>query len=291
MARGDPTFIRLDIDKLFHGEKVSSIDDHSFRAYILLMGLSVKYRTDVLPPTARRRLEGLLASSSPTSGVRPSAASRCTKLAASGLIEILPDGSIRLIHVKEMHKKLLWDKCPQNFPISAPYGESDLTHMGPISAPKKGGESERLRDRDLSTDPDTEIVTPSRTSPPAGPSTLGAVLGTVPGAVDKYSYSGISTGTGSATKPDDLERSDLERWTEAWFRALWPHGEYDWNAEKDSILSLVRKYGRGPYAYAQAILLEHRREHKRFDNGELAYLNGIAREQAKKTRKAKPLAL
>jgi uncharacterized protein YdaU (DUF1376 family) len=72
----------------------------------------------------------------------------------------------------------------------------------------------------------------------------------------------------------------VERYAQSLFYMLWPHGEYSWEAEKDSLVSQMRKYKRGAYEYARVQLLEYRQEGKPFRDGELAYLNGIARKYA-----------
>jgi hypothetical protein len=215
------------------------------------------------------------------------------RIADKSLIELIEEETVIVIGVKERHRKLIWRDLPVR------YISGNNTH--PRNVPETGGELERLENRDISTDPDTEIVTQRPDRPESEPN---------PGAVDRNSIKSESDQTGGgpisvgelleeqsrrwrerkATAPDPRgelpwkrqEESEIERDVHDWFLHLWPHGEYDWEAEKASLMSQVRKHGPGCYAYARAQLIERRNENFNFRFGELAYLNGIAREQGKK---------
>jgi hypothetical protein len=120
VARGDPVFMRVDIDKILTGEKISPLPGDDFKVYMVLWGLAVKCHTYVLSRAMSdpRYVEGT-AKIGPRKG-RRSMRTILQGLSEIGLIEILPSGRIRVIGVKEVHPKLLWDKCPENVPISDP---------------------------------------------------------------------------------------------------------------------------------------------------------------------------
>jgi len=270
VARGDPTFAKIDVDIFPNGDRFSSLPANVAFLYLSLWCLAVKMRTDVLSPFISRSVW----IANWTHKDRVSVSRWLAILEEKKLIIRNTDGSLTIDKVRACHKKLKWDKRPQEKADGYVHSEQNLnTH--------RGGESERLRVRetDLSTDPDTELVTQRRDE-----------LAT-PGAVDvkKLLEDQDRKRSGEkSTEPQDNEpwnqveqESELEREVHLWFLELWPHGEYEWEGEKDSVLSQVRTHGRGPYNVARGMLKEDRRTGKRIDN-ELAYLNGIAREQAKK---------
>jgi hypothetical protein len=120
MAHGDPVFCRLDIDKILTGEKISTLDERQFKVYVTLWALAVKHRTYVLSraTSTPEYIQG-------SAKLRARKGMRSTKvilqeLAEIGLIEIMPSGRINVIGVKEVHPKLLWDRCPENVPITDP---------------------------------------------------------------------------------------------------------------------------------------------------------------------------
>lgn len=130
MARGDPTYFRVDID-IIDGERFSQLTDRERDTFIFgPWALAVKVRSACVPGAI---------------GNPQSLAHRLRKqvrtvkrhlavLHKLGLIELQPDGSIYVPHVKELHPKLKWDRdgrvCPIRGKPTSPYGENDLTHMG-----------------------------------------------------------------------------------------------------------------------------------------------------------------
>ena len=264
MARGDPTYFQVDIDIFPNGERFSALSASEAFMYIAVWGLAVKCRSDTIPKDiSTDKWMAEWAHKCPKSVHR-----WMDKLSQVCLVTRNSDGTLTVHNVKSRHKKLRWDKCPQ------------MIKTGTSRTPSQGG---RVRDlesmRDIKTDPDTELVTQRRDE-----------LAT-PGAVDvkKLLEDQDRKRSGEkSTEPKDNEpwnqveqESELEREVHLWFLDLWPHGQYDWEAEKDSLLSQVRKNGQGAYNVARGMLKEDRRSGKRIHN-ELAFLNGIAREQAKK---------
>jgi len=112
--------MRIDLDKLFLGEKIRSLTDREFRVYFYLWGLAVMDRTDVLSlaRSQYRSLQGLCAISA-RSGVE-GMGKVLEVLQSKSLIEILPSGRIKVNKVKEVHVKLHWDKCPDNVDYKDP---------------------------------------------------------------------------------------------------------------------------------------------------------------------------
>lgn len=269
MARGDPVFTKFD-NAVRHSRKIHKLRPDERWPYAVLNMLCTEQRQDVL----------LGGSYGPSYVAREADVDRRVALrsllhmAHVQLIELTDKWSVYVYDVRERHSKLMWKKRP----IWPPNGETLIPHMGFENAPLQRSE---IRDQSISTDPDTEIVTQRRSQPEPGPA----------GAVDvkKLLEDQDRKRSGEkSTEPQDNEpwnqveqESELEREVHLWFLELWPHGEYEWEGEKDSVLSQVRTHGRGPYNVARGMLKEDRRTGKRIDN-ELAYLNGIAREQAKK---------
>jgi hypothetical protein len=117
MARGDPTFAKIDVD-IFHDEKVGSLTAAEAFCYIGLWCMAVKYRTDVLERDKFpvKKLAAYLEKDRKTVG------RWVDKLRRVSLIEMNARGDITICRVKGVHNKLHWDKCPRTGPIRAPYG-------------------------------------------------------------------------------------------------------------------------------------------------------------------------
>jgi hypothetical protein len=276
VARGDPVFTKFD-NASRHSHKLQALQPEERWVYAALNMVCTEELQDVLLSTKYG-----LKYVAREANVNVRIAKRALlHMAHVRLIELTDKWSVFVYDVRERHRRLRFKERP----IWPPNGETLVTHMGKDPDPYGAISEFRDQKKIISTDPDTEIVT-QRTDP-AQPIR--------PGAVD------IKSLLQEAEQESDLKRAaeqedpvDTEPWNEVksesederdihlWFMQLWPAGEYEWEAEKDSVLSQYRKYGRNAYAYARAILIEHRKEGKLFRMGELAYLNGIAREQAKK---------
>lgn len=127
MARGDPVFCRLDIDKILNGEKISPLPGNHFKVYIVLWALAVKCHSYVLELAISQPqyiLDSAHLGANSEQSRRKLGAKSATRILRDlhnlGLIEILPSSRIRVIGVKEVHSRLLWDKCPENIPIEVP---------------------------------------------------------------------------------------------------------------------------------------------------------------------------
>lgn len=283
MPLGDPTFAKIDVDIFPNGDRFSTLPANAAFLYLALWCMAVKFRSDVIPCS----LSTCKWIANWTHKDRVSVSRWLAILEGKNLIIRNADGSLIIDKVRACHKKLKWDKRPQIETGVYVHSEQNLnTH--------RGGESEtpRVRETDLSTDPDSDLV--SHQHRPAATPEPGAVdvkklLEEADQESDRKRAEEKSNPSAKAENPQPWNQVDpeteLEREVQLWFLQLWPHGEYDWETEKTSLMSQVRKHGRGPYGYARAILLEHRREGKLFRFGELAYLNGIAREQSKKITK------
>jgi hypothetical protein len=293
VARGDPTYLRLDIDKVLNGERINTLSGDRFKVYIILRALCLKYRSDVLPVqmSIPKSVEGKA-----NLGQRRGKESieRILKALAEepyNLIAICPhNGRIKVFELIEVNKALHWDRANGNCPHLGPcLGNHSFPKWGCV----KGGESERLKDRDLSTDPDTEIVTQSEFSPgapPADPRSRSKIEFTPENGIEPrlnikqlLEQQDRIREAERAADPEDLEpwnqvdqESELEREVYRWFLELWPHNEYDWEAEKDSLLSQVRQSGLGRFNEAIMALRDKRRRFERIEN-ELAFVCGTAK--------------
>jgi hypothetical protein len=119
---------------LLNGGKVSTLNPLQFKVYITLWALAVKHRSYVLSRAVsnpeyiiasaklshRPRHFGAISEPSRRHFGAKSATRLLKELHDMGLIEILPSGRINVIGVKEVHPKLLWDRCPENVPITDP---------------------------------------------------------------------------------------------------------------------------------------------------------------------------
>ena len=127
MARGDPVFMRVDIDKVLNGEKVSTLPPVHFKVYMVLWALAVKGSSYVLTQAISRpqyildcaHLGGVSVSSRRRFGCK-SVLKVLNELHELALIELLPSGRINVIGVKDVHKRLKWEKAPENLPVSIP---------------------------------------------------------------------------------------------------------------------------------------------------------------------------
>lgn len=120
MAHGDPTYMRVDIDKLLNGDKISTLDEYQFKVYMTLWALAVKHRTEVLPVKVSVPEYVKNAAKVRARKGKRSVDKVLGELQEEGLIEILPSGRINVIGVKEVHAKLQWDKSPKSEPIDIP---------------------------------------------------------------------------------------------------------------------------------------------------------------------------
>lgn len=120
MARGDPVFMRVDIDKILMGEKISLLPGDHFKVYMVLWALAVKSRSYVLSRLISHPRNVQETAKIGQRKGRKSIQSILQDLSKLGLIELLPSGRINVIGVKEVHPKLHWDKCPENVPITDP---------------------------------------------------------------------------------------------------------------------------------------------------------------------------
>ena len=272
MARGDPVFTKFD-NAIRHSRKIHQLLPDERWVYTALNTICTEERQDALLSPSY----GLSYVVAETDVDIRIARRSLLHMAQIRLIELTDKWSILVYDVRNRHRKLVW----KTRPIWPPNGETLIPHTGNMISPN--GAISEIRDQSITTDPDTEIVTQRRSQPEPGPA----------GAVDvkKLLEDQDRKRSGEkSTEPQDNEpwnqveeESELEREVHLWFLELWPHGEYEWEGEKDSVLSQVRTNGRGPYDVARGMLKEDRRAGKRINN-ELAYLNGIAREQAKKLK-------
>ena len=270
--------------RILHGQRFNQLDLAARAVYLELWILAVRERSETLPGINY----GMSFLAHELHSNLRFVKKQLTKIASLGLIDFLPDETITVHSVRDCHKRLDWKEVRQ----------MDFSRTGLGTTDDRVLEIEI----DIKTDPDTEIVTPPPPTPPNRP-TPEAVFKNgsppepesepVPPAIvrpqlssdleraqhnllQKRSALGVKT-----SSPNTSPNPDLEREVQDWFLTLWPHGEYDWNLEKSSLLTQVQKHGRGAYNVARAILGEHKRAGKLIAN-ELAYLNGIAREQARK---------
>ena len=313
MARGDPVYAKIDVEIFPTGSAFNELKPAARFLYLSLWALAVKERTDILPENIST--DNWL---SHWAHICPKNVSRWTKnIAKSGLIEILPNGRLFIKGVRDCHGRLAWDKCPVRGPNGAQVGhirEYESTREYVVTSELRGfssppGSSSEIY---LKTAPDAESVAQRLGDPPpaepplerprrearlASADSESAPNADPPGAVFKNS-SLPGSGIGPIAKEvieaqrallqkrralgiiEPPRSSGLEREVQAWFLELWPHGPYDWEVEKTSLLSQVRTHGRGAYNIAIGILREDRRNGKGIQN-EIAWLNTIAREQSK----------
>jgi hypothetical protein len=289
VARGDPVFTKFD-NAVRHSKKLHKLKPDERHVYWMLNIICTEERRDVL----------LGGSYGPSYVAREADVDRRIALRALRhmaqvrLIELTDKWSIFVYDVRDRHRKLPFHERP----IWPPNGETLLPYSIPRSAPYPVDIRDQRSEEDISTDPDTEIVTQrhDQAPPPDGAREDGQTAR--PGEsvdvkklleeqekkreAERSRMEPITQIIHAAGNPD--REMELEREVHLWFLELWPHGEYDWDAEKDSLLSQVRKYGRGAYNVARGILLEQRRANRQFTYGELAYLNGTARNQADKLK-------
>lgn len=273
MARGAPIFAKLDVANFDSPDIMSLSREDRWTYEAGLWKLAVRERSSVLP----KWKYGVMILGSTFNSSPRYLRLALKRIADKDLIGLIDDETVIVYGVKERHPKLLW----RDFPIHAPNGENRNPRTVQDGSQLRSG---ILRVRDISTNPDTEIVTQRRDPPEPGAVDVKKLLAEAGEKLrEKRRLESEAPRTGQPLPWKDPEpETELEREVHAWFLELWPHGLYDWGTEKNSLISQVREYRRGSYAYARAILLEHRREGKHFEHGELAYLNGIAREQAKK---------
>jgi hypothetical protein len=120
VAHGDPTYMRVDIDKLLNGDKISTLDEREFKVYMTLWALAVKHRSEVLSDKVSVPEYVKNAAKLGSRRGKVSVSKVLEALHSYGLIELLPSGRINVIGVKEVHAKLQWDKSPKNGPIDIP---------------------------------------------------------------------------------------------------------------------------------------------------------------------------
>jgi hypothetical protein len=127
--------MRVDIDKILNGEKISTLPPDHFKVYMVLWALAVKHQTYVLSvEVSRPEYVGGRSNLGQRRG-RRSVKGIVDDLAEIGLIEILPSGRINVIGVKEVHGRLGWHKCPENLPL--------MGNVGVMPNITKEGESQR----------------------------------------------------------------------------------------------------------------------------------------------------
>lgn len=133
------------------------------------------------------------------------------------------------------------------------------------------------------TDPDSENVTQKEQPSPPGPAGSVDVKKLLEEA-DKESdqkRADRAGGNGDGDVGKELwnlvtKESEFELEVHRWFLELWPEGEYDWEVESPSLLSQVRKYGRGAFNVTRVALIESRKRGE-FIRNELAWMCRVAR--------------
>ena len=277
MARGDPVYAKIDV-AIWTSAKFTALSNDDRLLYLGLWMLAVEFRSDVLPAQlmscayAAHRLR--MSSRYVKSGL--------ARVQRIGLIDIDDKKNITIYRVKECHKALSWDRCPKR----GPNGEYVFPYLGDIRESESPRDPESGMSSYNSTDPDSENVTQKEQPAPPGPA--GAV--DVKKLLEEAEKESDRKRAAAPGGPGDVEEIDepwnqvkpeaeLDREVHLWFLELWPHGEYDWDAEQASLLSQVRKYGRGAYNVARVALLEARKRGEWIEN-ELAWMNKVARETA-----------
>lgn len=173
MARGDPTYCKIDVDVILKGERFNALSEINQGVYLKLWALAVALRTDTF-----------MVESSPPSflascvhSTRQRVFSCLNEMCEHGLAERNTRGDVRIRGVKDCHPKLQWDKCPK----ASPYGEDKLPQNVPIGSTFRDSETPRVpeeiyrnvvRSRDSVARPghapDTTTVA-GATSDPPGP--------------------------------------------------------------------------------------------------------------------------
>lgn len=142
MARGDPTYFRVDID-ILNGERFGQLTANERDTFLFgFWGMAVKVRSDHLPASIylqdsgkvtvkQRESNGKLPGKMLAHYLRKdwrTVMQHVGVLHELGLIEIQADGSVYVPHVKELHPKLNWDRDGRDCPIRGkqpdPYGEA-----------------------------------------------------------------------------------------------------------------------------------------------------------------------
>ena len=155
------------------------------------------------------------------------------------------------------------DACPSICPSICPSNARAMLGSERIGTDQNGSGEELLKRTDPETDPTgAEIVTLEACS--------GPLAGAVREAVREASRS--SQKSLPNTEPTEPENGNgLEREAQARFFELWRKGPYEWTSERDCFVAELRRYGRGPFNVAKALLEERRRDGGSFTKGEMAY--------------------
>ena len=112
MARGDPTYARIDVD-IWYGEKISQLTGNERDTYIYLWTLAVKCRSETIPASMARTKSVTKV----LTKVEKTVHRHYDILSDLELIKINADGSITVYKVKELHPRLKWDKDGKSVPI------------------------------------------------------------------------------------------------------------------------------------------------------------------------------
>ena len=145
MARGDSIYAKVDVD-ILDGEKVSQLTPNERDTYLFGYWLpAVKYHQNRVENhlVCVRMLQKRLQKSKRT------VQQHRQKLHLLGLITIHEDNSVTVHGVKERHSKLNWNEYKE----TAPYGEDDFPHTGPIRG--------ILRHHEIKTVRQEEVTSPS----------------------------------------------------------------------------------------------------------------------------------
>lgn len=132
MARGDPTYCKIDVEIFSNGERFSRLSASEAYLYLALWALAVMVRSEDIPvdiSTDKWVAEW-------THKCRKSVHRWMDNLSRVGLITRNANGTLTIHKVMICHKKLRWDKLPQS------------TLSGNKNFPNRGGESESTRERE-----------------------------------------------------------------------------------------------------------------------------------------------
>ena len=141
MARGDPTYCQIDVEIFSNGERFSRLSASEAYLYLALWALAVMVRSEDIPETI----------STPkwvsewTHKGRKSVQRWMDNLSHAGLITRNANGTLTIHKVMICHKRLRWDKRPQN----AISGKADIPQNAKSMSPQTGGETESTRVREI----------------------------------------------------------------------------------------------------------------------------------------------
>jgi hypothetical protein len=273
VARGkDGVFAQVSC-RILHGQRFNRLSEADQGFYLKLWILAVRERTTCFPVTNYPTI--YLSRELHVEHRRGKRA--LANLASQRLIHIAIDGTITIEGIKECHKRFGLEKVHETDDSCTKPGTSNRTDHRDQSIDPESGMSSCIY-----TDPDSENVTQKEQPSPPGPAGAVDVKNLLRKAEEESDRRHGGNGDGDVTDEpwnQVSQETELELEVHRWFLELWPDGDYDWETEKDSLLSQVRIYKRGAYNVARIALLEKRKRGEWIEN-ELAWMNDRAKRDS-----------